>query len=113
MYLYFEATGLLYVCTLITLVIFLAGALVNISLWRKGKAKSLYNPINMLPMIKVFIFEVILQLQILKISFIRWIMHFTIFIGFLGLLAETSFLAFLSHIVPASSMLSTFFYQSK
>jgi len=59
---------------------------------------------------KTLFYEIILQLQVLKQSKIRWIVHIFIFYGFLGLLLHTGILAFLSHFIPSGSIISKYFY---
>jgi len=108
--LYFEATALLYTLSVITVLIIIAGILASVSLWFKGKQPSLHHRVAIPAMIKSFICDVVLQLQILKISFIRWLMHFCIFIGFMGLLAQTSFMAFMSHFLPPDNFLAKSFF---
>jgi len=111
MYLYFEATALLYSLTVVMLLFFVAGVLCSIVLWQKGKARSLHHRLNLPAVIKTFVLEVVLQVQILKISFVRWLMHFSIFIGFMGLLAQTSFMAYMSHFVSEDSFLARTFFK--
>ena len=106
MYMYFEATALLYALTVVTLVIFFIGVYSHIYLWRKGKASSLHHKLLSGPIIQAFILDVLLQVQLLKQSLVRWVMHFCIFWGFLGLLAHTTFLAIMSHFVPRDSSLA-------
>jgi len=108
--LYFEATALLYTLSVIMILIVIAGMLASVSLWTKGKKPSLHHAINLPAVIKSFICDVVLQLQILKISFIRWLMHFCIFIGFMGLLAETSVMAFMSHFLPPDNAITKTFF---
>lgn len=111
-YLYFEATLALYLLTVITFIFFFAGVFVTISLWRRGKAKSLYHKVSIAAILKAFILNVILQGQIIQFSFIRWFMHFCIFIGFIGLLALTAWEAFLADIMPANSELVRIFFNN-
>ncbi len=111
MYLYFEATAALYTLTVITAVFLVAGVLCSVILWKKGKAKSLHHKPNISAIIKAFILEVVLQVQILKISFVRWLMHFCIFIGFMGLLAQTTVMAMMSHFLPQDSVVAQTFFQ--
>lgn len=110
MYLYFEATAALYTLTVITVLLMTAGVLASIVLWKKGKAKSLHRSVNVPALVKAFFLNCILQVQILEFSFIRWLMHFCIFIGFMGLLAQTTIMAFVSHFMPADSFLSQTFF---
>ncbi len=109
-YLYFEATFALYLLTVITFIFFFGGVFVTVALWRRGKAKSLYHNVSVGAVVRAFIINVILQLQILKFSFIRWFMHFCIFIGFMGLFALTAWEAFLADIMPADSELVRIFF---
>jgi heterodisulfide reductase subunit E len=111
-YLYFEATLALYLLTVITFIFFFAGVFVTISLWRRGKAKSLFHEVSPAAIIKAFVLNVILQGQIIKFSFIRWFMHFCIFIGFMGLFALTAWEAFLADIMPADSELVRIFFNN-
>jgi len=111
MYLYFEATAALYTLTVITALLFIAGILCSVILWKKGKAKSLHHAPNVPAIIKAFVLDVVLQAQIFKISFIRWCMHFFIFIGFMGLLAQTTVMALMSHFMPSDSALTQTFFQ--
>lgn len=111
MYLYFEATAALYTLTVIALMFLTAGVFASIILWKKGKARSLHNRLNIPAIIKAFVLNCVLQVQILQISFVRWLMHFCIFIGFMGLLAQTSFMAFMSHFMPADSFLALTFFE--
>lgn len=111
-YLYFEATLALYALTVITFIFFFAGVFVTLALWRRGKAKSLYHTVSIPALIKAFIVNVILQLQIVQFSFIRWFMHFCIFIGFMGLFALTAWEAILADIIPADSELVRIFFNN-
>ncbi len=113
MYLYFEATAALYTLTVITVLLLVAGIICSVVLWSKGKAKSLHHQLNIGAVIKAFIVDVVLQLQILKVSFVRWLMHFCIFIGFMGLLAQTTVIAFMSHFLPADLAVSKSFFVSE
>lgn len=105
-YLYFPATAALYTLTVIIVLVFIAGAFASVTLWFKGKAPSLHHGLNMPAIIKAFIFDCLLQVQILKVSFVRWLMHFCIFIGFMGLFAETTVMALASHFVPPDTALA-------
>lgn len=111
MYLYFEATAALYTLTVIALLLLTAGVIAGVLLWTKGKAKSLHHRLNIAAILKAFVLDVVLQVQILKISFVRWLMHFCIFIGFMGLLAQTSLMAFLSHFMAPDSFLARTFFK--
>jgi len=110
MYLYFEATAALYTVTVIAVLLCIAGILTTLSLWSKGKAKSLHHKLSSAAVVRSFITDVILQAQILKISFVRWLMHFCIFIGFMGLLAQTSLMALISHFAAPDSFLAQSFF---
>ena len=110
MYLYFEATAVLYTLTVIAVLLCIAGIFTTLALWRKGKAKSLHHEISITAVVKAFITDVVFQAQILKISFVRWLMHFCIFIGFMGLLAQTSLMAFISHFSAPDSFLAQSFF---
>ncbi|MCK5011348.1 MAG: respiratory nitrate reductase subunit gamma [Deltaproteobacteria bacterium] len=110
MHMYFEATALLYILTVFTVMVLFTGIYANIYLWRKGKAPSLHHKIHFGSMIKSLILDAFLQLQLLKQSFVRWLMHFCIFWGFLGLLAHTTFLAIMSHLIPQNLSFSQYIF---
>jgi len=110
MHMYFEATALLYILTVITLVIFFVGVYTNIYLWRKGKAPSLHHRLLTGPIMKALILDALLQAQLFRQSLVRWFMHICIFWGFLGLLAHTTFLAIMSHLVPADSTFAQYIF---
>jgi nitrate reductase gamma subunit len=107
---YFEATVLLYILTVFTLAIFFIGIYANIYLWRKGKAASLHHRLNFASLIKALILDVLLQVQLFKQSLLRWMMHFCLFWGFLGLLAHTTFLAIMSHFLPSEIAFTKFIF---
>ncbi len=110
MYLYFEATAVLYTLTVIAVLLCIVGIFTTVALWRKGKAKSLHQKLSLAAVLKAFITDVVFQAQILKISFVRWLMHFCIFIGFMGLLAQTSLMALISHFAASDSFLAQSFF---
>ena len=110
MYLYFEATAVLYTLTVIAVLLCFTGILTTVALWRKGKAKSLHHRLSPAAVLRAFVTDVVFQAQILKISFVRWLMHFCIFIGFMGLLAQTSLMAFISHFSAPDSFLAQSFF---
>jgi len=110
MYMYFEATALLYILTVFTIMIFLIGIYANIYLWRKGKAPSLHHKLSYSAIIKALILDAFLQAQLFKQSLLRWVMHLCIFWGFLGLLAHTTFLAIMSHFVPQNLSFTQFIF---
>jgi nitrate reductase gamma subunit len=110
MYMYYEAQWSLYVFTVITLVIFFIGVYANIYLMRKGKAKSLMHKLNIGAMMKALIVNVIFQRKLFQQSSLRWFMHISIFWGFMGLLAHTTFLAYYSHFVSPDAASAQFFF---
>ena len=105
-YLYFPATAALYALSVITVIILFAGILSSVTLWFKGKAPFLHHGLNTGAVVTAVIFDCLLQLQILKISFVRWLMHFCIFIGFMGLFAQTSVMALASHFLPPDTAIA-------
>ena len=111
-YLYFPATVALYALSVITVIVLFAGIFSSVTLWFKGKAPSLHHGLNTAAIIKAFIFDCLLQVQILKISFVRWLMHFCIFIGFLGLFAQTTVMALASHFLPPDTALARTMFKS-
>ena len=110
MYMYYEAQWSLYVLTVITMAIFLVGVYANVYLIRRGKARSLTYKFNPGAMLKALIVNVIFQSKLLKQSSLRWFMHISIFWGFMGLLAHTTFLAYYSHFVSPDSASAQFFF---
>jgi len=99
--------------SVITVLILIAGVFASLTLWMKGKAPSLHHRLNIPALVRAFFLECLLQVQILKISFVRWIMHFCIFIGFLGLFAQTALMAFMSHFVPPDTAIAKTFFVSQ
>jgi heterodisulfide reductase subunit E len=112
-YLYFPATAALYTLSVVTILFLIAGIFASVTLWMKGKAASLHHPLNLRAVIRAFILDCIFQVQILKISFVRWLMHFCIFIGFMGLFAQTSLMAIMSHFVPPDTFIAQTFFVSE
>lgn len=112
-YLYFPATAALYTLSVVTVIFLFAGIICSVVLWKKGKAKMLHHELNIPAIIKAFILDCILQVQILKISFVRWIMHFCIFMGFMGLFAQTSVMAIMSHFLPPDNVVTKTFFISE
>lgn len=110
MHMYFEATALLYILTVFILIVFFVGVYANIYLWRKGKAPSLHHRLLSGPIMKALILDALLQSQLFRQSAVRWFMHICIFWGFLGLLAHTTFLAIMSHFVPADSSFAQYVF---
>jgi nitrate reductase gamma subunit len=92
------------------MVIFFVGVYANIYLMIKGKAKSLMFKSNPGAMLKALIVNVIFQRKLLKQSSLRWFMHISIFWGFMGLLAHTTFLAYYSHFVSPDAASAQFFF---
>jgi len=111
-YLYFPATAALYTLSVVTVLVLVAGILASVTLWMKGTAPSLHHSVNVPAVIKAFFFECLLQVQILRVSFVRWLMHFCIFIGFMGLFAQTSLMAVMSHFVPPDTLVAQTFFVS-
>jgi nitrate reductase gamma subunit len=86
------------------------GVYANIYLMIKGKAKSLMFKSNPGAMLKAFFVNVVFQSKLLKQSPLRWFMHISIFWGFMGLLAHTTFLAYYSHFVSPDAASAQFFF---
>lgn len=112
-YLYFPATAALYTLSVVTVLVLVAGILASVTLWMKGKAPSLHHRLNVPAIIRAFFLECLLQVQILRVSFVRWLMHFCIFIGFMGLFAQTSLMAMMSHFVPPDTFIAKTFFISE
>lgn len=108
---YFKANAVLYLLSALAVLIFVLGVYANLFLIFKGKAPSFHHSFNKINAGKAFLFEVCLQKQILRQSWLRWIMHISIFYGFLGLFFHTSILFLFSHFVPPKSNLAQFIYQ--
>lgn len=105
-YLYFPATAALYTLSVLTVLVLIAGVFSGVTLWFKGKAPSLHQALKPGAMVKALVLDCLLQVQILKVSFVRWLMHFCIFIGFMGLFAQTSVMAIASHFLPPDTALA-------
>lgn len=111
MSLYFSASNTLYFLSALAVVIFVLGFLGKLFLWTQGKAPSFHEKAHVKNVIWIFFRNVILQKQIFQQSIIRWIMHMLIFVGFMGLLIQTSSLFFCSHFLSPESSFVIFFYQ--
>jgi nitrate reductase gamma subunit len=113
MSLYFSASASLYILTLFAVIIFLLGFAGKLFLWKQGRAPSIHEKVLLKNIFWIFFRNVILQKQILQQSIVRWSMHMLIFVGFVGLLLQTSFLFFCSHFLTSESSLVVFFYDGK
>ncbi|MBW2143401.1 MAG: 4Fe-4S dicluster domain-containing protein [Deltaproteobacteria bacterium] len=71
----------------------------------KGIVWTLFS-VKILTLVKVFVFDVILQLKILRQDFLRWLMHICIYVGFMLLLLMHALDSFVS------SALFTEYYSS-
>lgn len=106
---YYEPGFFFYLLAFLALLVFAIGMYDNISIWRQGQEPSLRRPLCMKRIFLAFFYEVLFQTQILKQSLFRWAVHMCIFLGFLGLLAHTSFLALYQYVIPEGSALYEFF----
>lgn len=111
MTLHFSASATLYIFSAFAVIIFLIGVLAKLFLWSQGKAPSFHEKVHVKNVIWILFRNVIFQKQILQQSIIRWITHMLIFMGFMGLLIQTSFLFFCSHFLSSESLLLLFFYK--
>ncbi len=111
-FLYYEHPVEFYFLSFGAMVIFGLGIYKLISLLRLGKKPSLYRPISKRLFPKVILSEVLLQIQLLKQSRVRWFMHISIFWGFTALFIQTAMLMVLHYLVPEGSLISVFFYKS-
>lgn len=110
MYMYFKAGSILYILSAVMLIIFVYGVYENIAIWRKGKALGHQRKLDKWLVFRTIFYEIILQLQVLKQSKIRWLVHICIFSGFWGLLMHTGMLFVLSHFIPPGSIVSRYFF---
>ena len=83
---YYKPWVYFYVLDVLVSIIFLIGIIDMVYIWTRGKEKPLKKKINIKMIGKAFLFNVLLQTQILKLSKFRWVMHMCIFYGFMGLL---------------------------
>ena len=113
MYMYYKAGTALYIMSAIAVIIFLIGTLFKIYRWKKKQNLQFSSKGGIVGFVKVIFSQVLFQLHLLRQSVLQWVTYILILWGFLGLLAHTSFLAFLSYFVPLASPVSEFFYQGK
>lgn len=111
MYMYYQAGTALYIMAATAVILFIIGTLFKIYRWKKKQNLQFSSQGGILSFIKVLISQVLFQLHLLKQSVLQWVICMLILWGFLGLLAQTSFLAFLSHFLPPASPVSEYFYQ--
>ncbi len=88
---YFKPWNFFWTVQTIALAICIIGILFHFIFIFKGRQRSLNQTINPLAMLKRFFLEVLFQSHLLQSDKKRWLMHFSIFVGFIGL----SFLSFL------------------
>ena len=113
MYMYYKAGTGLYVMSAIAVIIFIMGAFFKIYRWKNKHNLHLSAKEGIAVILRVIFFHLLLQLHLLKRSFVQWVICILILWGFLGLLAQTSLLAFLSHFISPASPLFGFVYQGK
>lgn len=99
-----------YALSLVAVVILLAGLATVINLWRQGQAPPSAQWTTQ-GLLKTLLFKVLFQVQILRRSWLRWIMHMAIFWGILALFAQTAFLTLLQWVIPRSTSFSQYFFQ--
>jgi len=113
MYMYYKAGTGLYIMSAIAVIIFILGALFKIYRWKSKHNLHLSAQEGISGIVRVMFSHLLLQLHLLKLSFVHWVVCILILWGFLGLLAHTSLLAFLSYFISPSSPSVEFFYQGK
>ena len=113
MYMYYKAGTALYIMAAIAVVLFIIGTLFKIYRWKKKQNLRFSFKGSIVGFVKVLFSQVLFQLHLFKQSVLQWVTYILILWGFLGLLADTSFLAFLSHFLPPASPVSEFFYQGR
>ncbi len=113
MYLYFSASAALYVLSALAVLFLLLGFAGKLYVLMQGKASSFHKKARVKNMIWIFFRNVIVQKQLFEQSVVRWTMHMLIFVGFMGLFMQTSFLAFCSHFLSSESSTVLFFFQGK
>jgi len=110
---YYKAGTGLYLMSTIAVIIFMVGTFFKIYRWKKKQNLHLSVKDGIPGILRIIFSQLLLQLHLLKQSLVRWVVCILILWGFLGLLAQTSLLAFLSHFVSPASLLIEFFYQGK
>lgn len=110
---YYRAGTGLYVMSAIAVIVFVVGSFFKIYRWKKRQNLHLSAKEGISGILRVIFSQLLLQLHLLKQGSLHWVVCILILWGFLGLLAQTSLLAFLSHFVSQNSPLVEFFYQGK
>ena len=113
MYMYYKAGTALYIMSAIATILFIIGTLFKTYRWKKKQNLRFSFKGSIISFVKVLFAQILFQFHLLEQSILKWITYILILWGFLGLLAHTSFLAFLSHFILPTSPVSEFFYQGK
>lgn len=113
MYMYYKAGTALYVMSAITAIIFIMGALFKFYRWKRKQQLRLSIKVGIVGILKIMFSQVLLQLHLFRQGLVCWVACILILWGFLGLLAQSGLLVFLSHLVSPTSPLIEFFYQGK
>ena len=95
-----QANILFYALSAVIGVVFLAGVLGMIHMWRLGKHPTLNTNIKRSRWMASFLSAVLIQKQILSYSILAWISHMMMFWGFMSLLMLTAFHFVMSWFVP-------------
>lgn len=100
-----------YWLSLVAMLVFIAGVVNLISILRLGKAPTHNSRLNLAQLVRTIVVRILLQGQLYRQSRLRWLMHVSIYWGFIALFIQTALLSSLQYIIPAGSPIAVFFLQ--
>lgn len=100
-----------YILSLVAMLVFIAGVVNLISMLRLGKAPTHKSRFNLAQLVRTIVVRILLQGQLYRQSRSRWLMHVSIYWGFIALFLQTVLLSSLQYLIPAGSPIAVFFLQ--
>jgi len=85
-----QTLDIFYLFFIPAIAIFIMGIAVKVFFWTRG-GRPYRIKLPLWTLVKTFIFNVLLQRQVLDLSLLRWVIHMAIFWGFLGLFGLSGF----------------------
>lgn len=111
--LYYKPWLLFGVIQSLGLLFFVAGIVFRFTFYSRGKKTSLFKRPDYLLIAKAFVRDVILQKQLAARSIVRWLIHVSIFYGFIGLLLLSAVAVVLETLIPEGARLSVYMLQGQ
>lgn len=108
MVLYYKPWTLFWIVQSIGLLLLVLGLIYKFSFYFKGKGQFLQNQLDYSAMVRAFFREVLLQKHIAQRSLLRWVIHISVFWGFLGLVTLSAIAVALETVIPESSQISRY-----